>query len=195
VEGVWYDCPYEGGEIYPIDFGGSITCRPRVADVMCVDVQQDDWPIITQIIPRTAKPGDAVTVYGFNFKANDTTLIIHEECTDLEVLSSNEITANLPTQDKFSSIAALGLFFRRFGVIVSDNKGRNAHLKDGIQIQVQANGASLNSFFVKRGINPILTAFVALALLLLGCLGCSCWCKRSCKNHEKQTVFTTVNLR
>jgi len=196
VENVWYDCPYEGGEIYPIDFGGSITCRPRVADVMCVNAQQDDeWPLVTKIVPRTARPGDNVTVYGTNFKINDTTLLIYDECTNLEVISSNIMTANLPTQDKFSGIAALGLFFRRFGVIVSDKKGRNSHLKEGIQIQIQDNGASVHSFFAHRGINPIVMAVVALVLLLLGCLGCTYWSFRTCKNYEKQYVYTTVNFR
>eukprot|EP01125_Pyxidicula_operculata_P006271 TRINITY_DN2178_c0_g1_i1.p1 TRINITY_DN2178_c0_g1~~TRINITY_DN2178_c0_g1_i1.p1 ORF type:complete len:648 (-),score=81.24 TRINITY_DN2178_c0_g1_i1:297-2240(-) len=149
IEDVWYDCPYEGGNIYAIDFGGELNCRPKAADVICADAKEDpDWPKVARVSPRRAKPGDYVTIYGTNLNITNGTIVkIFDLATDVELVSSTEIKVKLPSNDKFNSVRAMGIFSRRHPVIVIDEAGRTSHIKDAILIEINLNGDDVASFF------------------------------------------------
>jgi hypothetical protein len=198
VEGIWYDCPYEGGNVYPINYGGNIQCFPKMADVICVGYQNTShqWPGVYRIEPRNANPGDLITLYGSNFDQNRTNVQINIDCP-VEVLSPNKLVLRLPPLESFSSISVLGLFYRRFAVIVSDDQGRNSHLKDAILINIPANGASINGFFMNRfSVSSVVLSIVSSFLLAILIAGFIFWCYRVFpKKNERLITYQTVSLR
>jgi hypothetical protein len=199
VEGIWYDCPYAGGYINPVNFGGVINCEPQMADVACVGYNDssDEWPVVLRIDPREANPGDIVTIYGSNFKQNITWVKIHDNCTIIAINSPNQLVVQLPPSESFSSIEALGLYFGRFTVVVGDDLGRNSHLIEGIRIYVPANGASINYFFKDRLSIPSLVLSIVSSLLVAILIGAGIfWCyKIFPKKTERKITYQTVSLK
>jgi len=140
--------------------------------------------------------GDLITLYGSNFDQNRTTVQINIDCL-IEVMSPNKLMVRIPPLESFSSISALGLFYRRFSVIVSDDQGRNSHLKDGILINIPANGASINGFFMNRfSVSSVVLSIVSSLLLAILIAGFIFWCYRVFpKKNERLITYQTVSLR
>lgn len=190
IDDIWYDCPYEGGIIQPIDFGGEITCRPRAADLACVNADDDfTWPTVTRISPRKAKPGENITINGNHFNISNTTSLtvtIHVDCPYVYVQSNTELVVTLPPNEDFSSVMQMGLYSRRFSVVVKDEKGRTGHLKDALLIELQLDGSDIGLFFQDLGLSPAVTAIIAVIFLLVICAGFIFWCCKSWKLMERQ---------
>jgi len=191
IDNVWYDCPYEGGIIQPIDYGGEITCQPYAADIACVNEDDDfTWPTVTRVYPRKARPGDNITIKGnhFNLSTNTiSTITIHIDCPIFEVISNTEIVVQLPPNEEFSSMMQMGLYSRRFSVIVTDDQGHTGHLKDALLIELELDGGDIGLFFSQKlGLSPAVTAVLASCILILACVGFVFWCWKSWKLMERQ---------
>jgi len=95
VDEIWYECPYEGGKIKPIGFGGSIHCLPQAADRICLgNHDEKDWPILHTTLPRRGSPGTVITIYGENFiKSGNISINITFPLLNVTVISDFEITA------------------------------------------------------------------------------------------------------
>lgn len=61
------------------------------------DEESRDVPVITAMVPETARPGETVSVYGSNFDAQ-TTLYVGETACLLEIESSEELSFRLPDE-------------------------------------------------------------------------------------------------
>eukprot|EP01124_Arcella_intermedia_P002639 TRINITY_DN11441_c0_g1_i1.p1 TRINITY_DN11441_c0_g1~~TRINITY_DN11441_c0_g1_i1.p1 ORF type:complete len:699 (-),score=100.41 TRINITY_DN11441_c0_g1_i1:18-2114(-) len=196
VEGVWYDCPYEGGEIYPINFGGSIHCNPRVADVLCSNANEDDdsWPTVTKVIPRKTTPGSVITVAGTNFKQNITKTKLNSVPCENIVLSETEMQVTVPSEEQFSSVEILGLFYGRFSVIVEDDQGRNAHLKDSVIVSISPKGSSTHAFLSRNGLSVVVSNIIAGVICLIWLCGCVGYCWKVVPTFERKYVYNSVNI-
>jgi len=195
VDNVWYDCPYEGGIVQPIEYGGEITCQKQAADVVCAGVEDDfTWPTVTRISPHKAKPGDNITIYGNHFDEGSSLYVTLNkmECPNVEVISSTQLLVTLPNNDKFSSIVQMGLFSRRFSVVVTDEKGRTGQIKDVILIETTLDGSDIGSFFQRFGFTPALLSIVTVLILIILCVGCIYWCCRSWKIMEQEHGLSQV---
>jgi len=193
----WYDCPYEGGAITVINYGGEISCRPRAADIVCIGAVEDVWPAVTGLSSRTAKPGENITVRGYNLNTNSTLRVtIHVDCPSVVVIGDKELVVTLPSNDKFNSVVQMGLYApRRFAVIVTDSEGRTSHLSEALVIEMNLDGSDFASFFGSLGVSTTVLTLVAVILVLVICSGCLVWCYCSWRKVEQKQAYHLVQLK
>jgi hypothetical protein len=195
VDGVWYDCPYEGGIIQPIDFGGELTCPKFGADTVCAGAENDfSWPSVTRIFPHKAKPGTNLTVHGNHFSDNNIVSVkINVECPSFSVISNTELVVTLPSNDAFGSVQQMGLFSRRYSVVVTDDEGKTGYMKDALLIEVTLDGSDVATFFANLGLSPVVTSILSVVIMIILCVGCIFWCCKTWKIMEQDNALRRRN--
>jgi len=189
VDNVWYDCPYQGGSIFPTDYGGQITCAKHAADLVCDPAlnqsQYEVWPAFGRVTPSIGKlgtkdqNGTEITIQGLNFKNNRTKVLIGGvPCDNVQVLDSFTITAVLPSSQAFTSLKALGGSSRRLSIVIIEASGKTAVGLDAFQLLVDLDGADIAMFFENLGVPraafiSIIVLSVSLCLLSVG--GWTAW--------------------
>jgi len=179
VAGIWYDCPYEGGEVSPIGYGGSIKCIPKAADRVCLDAPTDDnWPTITGVFPETASPNDVITIYGTNFLATPTIVVFlirgdKAACDSVFVENDTALNCTLSDGSGFATLTDVAASLNgpvAISILVSDGQGRTDLLVDGIQIWINTENA-IQDFAQKYPYWVAVIAIVLFVLLVLVIIG------------------------
>jgi len=144
INNVWYECPYEGGSVSPLDFGGAITCIPNAADRVCLDASVDDgWPTIDEIVPPVVASGQNITVIGSNFlQTNQMTVNLVKGdivvCSDVNVENDTALNCTVGDSSAFSTLTDIIDSFTgavTVSIVVADAKGRTAYLQNGVAVQ------------------------------------------------------------
>jgi len=126
IEDIWYECPYDGGNIKPAGYGGILQCLPQAADRICLGLKEDeDWPKFHTTLPRRGGPGTVITVYGENFlKGGDLSINITYPLLNVSVISNFELTAVLP-QIAYDSFDIFSFYSRKHPIVIRNAKGKS----------------------------------------------------------------------
>lgn len=179
LDGEWYDCPYEGGYIYPQNYGGSIYCKPQLADDVCLYAPNDPaWPSFYRISPLSGKTGvgeasgTQVTVFGSSFNNGTRVFVGDVECADYVARDATSITLNLPPNAKYQLFRGLGIYSTRTSVRILNADGKSATAVGVFHLEFMSNGDSISPFFNKCGLQCKL--FISTMVGVFGLLFVTC---------------------
>jgi len=182
---VWYDCPYLGGTVNAIQYGGQLECAPRAADTICAEgYVADDWPVFERVEPPSAKPGEQIKIYGNHFTPG-MGVIIYEPCDDVVVVSDSLMRAKLASPEYFVDIKHLSFFENKDDIILYDLKNDRSSLsKDAFQVIVNFDWVFIKSVFLWIGQNVVYASvLIFLASLCVSCCAYGCCFSRNVNKH------------
>jgi len=187
VDEVWYSCPYEGGTINPVDYGGDLTCKPNAADIVCTEPRSFDspdlWPVFTGIDPldltitdeETNGKMQKLTIFGVNLGVVKTVLLAGVVCEALVVVNDTEIVVNVPNASAFGSFASFGVFSSRASVVLKDAEGRTAVGRDVLHLDIKISGKNTENFFSQIGLSHSALVATTVFSLFFCIFGCGFW--------------------
>jgi len=118
---LWYTCT-PNATISVEGYGGHIYC-PMLEQikVVCAENAYAEWPVVASISPPSGSPGTVVTIAGTGF-LGATSVVIHEECKNITIVSDTEIIVTIPTWKTMGNPAHI--VAQRLNVVVMDKDGR-----------------------------------------------------------------------
>jgi hypothetical protein len=191
IEDIWYDCPYAGGSVEPLYYGGKVQCQAGAADLVCLDAVEDTtWPVINTIEPNVGGPLTQITITGSNFlRTTSISVKVLSACTDLVVVSDTEITCTIPDKTHFATLDILSNAFSSDGisrteltVVVYDGRGCTALFRDGFTLEMESTEAA------QTWIETNLILFICLLvgfILIVAVIGILVW-KCCCQKTEEE---------
>jgi len=172
IDDIWYECPYEGGYIKPVGFGGLLQCLPQAADRICLGrIEELDWPIFHTSLPRRGGPGTVITIYGENFlQGGNLSINITYPLTNITVISDFELTAVLP-QISYNSFDIFSFYSRKNPIVIRNERGKSVIklnyfvYNNGIISEVQNSGKDLIDN--KIGIVYVVFGIITLVVVVI----------------------------
>jgi len=195
VAGIWYPCPYSGGDISPQGYSGQINCDAQLADILCPMANPDpidDWPVFTSITPTTGGSGTVVNITGMNFmKTPSMSVIIVNQCNNVVVISDTELTA---------TVASIGdptlIVTPQVTVAVVDAEGRSDFKTSAFTVNIQLNSSFFDAVGAWIQANPIWFAVIVAAIVIptIILIWCCCRCCKKKKKLKRGTFHDTTQV-
>eukprot|EP01126_Amoeba_proteus_P009374 TRINITY_DN13547_c0_g1_i1.p1 TRINITY_DN13547_c0_g1~~TRINITY_DN13547_c0_g1_i1.p1 ORF type:complete len:436 (+),score=80.58 TRINITY_DN13547_c0_g1_i1:361-1668(+) len=195
IDNIWYDCPYDGGYIEAVGYGGQLECKPRAADIVCMNTSDFSpvWPVFTSISPLSGSSGignsgTLVTIRGENFFQLQPLRVEigGEACINLVVIDDNTIAANIPNNSEYTSLTSFGVFSSRVSVVIRAWNNKSTVGKDVFHLITYPNGEDINPYFRSLGLARGLVIFLTFISLILCCGMCFLWIWMRARSEKEE---------